>query len=162
MTENSSVEKDLGWCLMKNSARVVSTRSQPRKQTIPWAVSKGVWSAGQGRRVSPSPLLLRDPTWSGVYSFDAFKVRAWKCWSKPRGEPQSWWEVWSTSLADQVATIRAVKPREGKTAWRPYSNPLGPEVGLREAGKGLRAKNCSDRNRSNVYKQKDGKFRLDV
>lgn len=53
--------KDLGVMVVKNSTWAIRVHSQPRKPNVSWAASRGVRAAGQGRRFCPSALVRLHP-----------------------------------------------------------------------------------------------------
>ena len=84
--------------LMKDSTWASNVRLQPRRPTVSWVALREVWPAGRGRGFCPSTLPSWDPTWSTVSSSGASNTRRTQsCWSRSRGGPQRWSEVWSTS-----------------------------------------------------------------
>ena len=102
----------------------------------------------------------RGKSTSPASSSGAFSTRrAWSCWSGYRGGPQRWSEGWSTS-AERVG---AVQPGEEKAAGRPYSSLPVPERGpYRKDGENIFSRACCDRTRSNGFKLREGRLRLDI
>lgn len=64
-------------------------------------------------------------------------------------------------LSRQAERTRVARPREERAPRRPYSGPLAPKVGFGKAGEGLFVRECRDRTRSNGFKLKKDRLRLD-
>ena len=64
--------------------------------------------------------------------------------------------------SEQAERVGAVQLGWEKALGRPYSSLPVPEGACKRAGEGLFARACRDRTRSNGFKLKEGKFRLDL
>lgn len=62
----------------------------------------------------------------------------------------------------QTEEVGSVHPGEEKAVWRPHSNLQVSEGSYKDVREEHFVRNCSGRTRSNGYKLKEGKFRLDV
>lgn len=58
--------KTWGCSLIRSSVWFSNVRLQPKKRTASWAASQEKWPSTWEREISPSILLLWDPTWSTV------------------------------------------------------------------------------------------------
>lgn len=65
---DSLTRRTWGYWLMRRSIWPVNVHMQPQKSTAPWAASRGVWSEGWGRGLSPSALHQWNPTWNTASS----------------------------------------------------------------------------------------------
>jgi len=63
---------------------------------------------------------------------------------------------------DRLRELGLVQPGEEKAAGRPYSSLPVPEGGYRKNGGNIFSSACCDRARSNGFKLREGRFRLDV
>jgi len=86
-----------GCQFMKDSTWASNVCLKPRKPSIFWVASREAWPGDQGRGFCPSTLLLQYTTRGTVSSSEEPNRRTWNCWSRSRGGPWRWSEVWSTT-----------------------------------------------------------------
>ena len=150
--------------LMRGLAWPGNVHSQPRKPTISWAVSHAAWPGGWGRGFCPSVLLWWDPTCSPASSSGAFSTeKTWTCCSRSRGGHKKDPRAGAPLLWGQAERVGAVWPRRregcGETLLQPSSTWRG---GYKSAGEGLSTRARSDGTSGNIFKLKEGRFRLSI
>ena len=66
------------------------------------------------------------------------------------------------NIVTAIERVEVVQPREEKALGRPYSGLPVLKGGYRKGGEGLLIGGRGDRTTGNDYKQKEGRFRLDI
>jgi len=124
-----------GWW-MKNSTWVSNMHLQSRKQTLPWAASKEMWPAGQGRWFSHFTPLLWNLICSTVFKSEVLNIgKTWTCWGVSRGGYENYQRAGAPLLPRQAEWAGLVQPGEEKVLGRPcaFDRPLTPKQGVQES-----------------------------
>ena len=113
----------------------------------------------------PCILFLWEPTLSTASSSGASNTRRrWGCWCGSKGGQQRWSEGWSTS------PVRTGWESWDSSAWRQEGSGKAALIAAflylkgayRKAREELFIRARSDRTKENVFKPKEGRFRLDI
>ena len=157
------MRRDLGILVMKSLTWTNNVRSQPRKPTVPWAASREARPAGWGRGFCPFTPLWWDPTWSPASSSGVPNIsRTWTCWRGSRGGGHKNDQGDGTPLLwGKAERVGAVKPGEEKAVGRHYSSLSVPERAYRKDGENIFSRACCDKTRSNGFKLRKSRFRLE-
>ena len=120
-----------------------------------------VWPEGRGRGFCPSAL-LRHHLEHCIELLVPWHAKTQTCWSGPRGGHKNDERAGTLLLWGKAERVGAVQPGEEKAPGRPYISLPVPEGTYKKAGERLFTRAWSGRTRSNGFKLKEGRFRLDI